>query len=71
MTLVYIYQLTPCRCRLVPVFGTTIRRFKDNVSELKQTTASDFEDLLQVSFYVIHSESILTCKALLDLNPCV
>lgn len=36
------------RCRLVPNFGKHIRRFTDNVSELKQMTASDFEDLLQV-----------------------
>jgi hypothetical protein len=37
------------RFRLVPTFGThTIRRFKDNVSELKKLAARDYEDILQV-----------------------
>jgi hypothetical protein len=36
--------------RQVPTFGSdTIRRFSDNVSELKKLAARDFEDLLQVS----------------------
>jgi hypothetical protein len=35
--------------RLVPTFGAdTIRRFSNNVSELKKLAARDFEDLLQV-----------------------
>ena len=37
------------RFRLVPTFGThTIRRFKDNVSEMKKFAARDYEDILQV-----------------------
>lgn len=35
--------------RLVPTFGRgTIRRFSNNVSEMKKLAARDFEDLLQV-----------------------
>lgn len=34
----------------MPTFGAdTIRRFSNNVSELKKFAARDFEDLLQVS----------------------
>lgn len=42
------------RFRTVPTFGRgTIRRFVDNVSELKKLAARDYEDLLQVcsTFY--------------------
>ena len=36
--------------RQIPTFGRdTIRRFRRNVSELKQMAARDFEDLLQVN----------------------
>lgn len=47
--------LTPSDCpcesfRQVPTFGeTTIRRFADNVSEMKRLAGHDFEDLLQVT----------------------
>jgi hypothetical protein len=35
--------------RQVPTFGRdTIRRFSNNVSEMKKLAARDFEDLLQV-----------------------
>jgi hypothetical protein len=35
----------------MPTFGRdTIRRFRNNVSEMKQLAARDYEDLLQVSF---------------------
>lgn len=38
------------RFRKVPPFGrTTIRRFRNNVSELKQMAGRDYEDILQVS----------------------
>lgn len=38
------------RFRHIPTFGTgTIRRFSDNVSEMKKLAARDFEDILQVS----------------------
>ena len=40
------------RYRLVSTFGTAIRRFSDNPSELKKLTARDFEDLLQCSLPV-------------------
>ncbi|KAI0357196.1 hypothetical protein OH77DRAFT_141434 [Trametes cingulata] len=42
------------RFRQVPVFGRdTIRRFSDNVSEMKQMAARDFEDALQCFIPVI------------------
>ena len=43
----------------MPTFGReTIRRFINNVSEMKQLAARDFEDLLQVRFI----PSLSTCK---------
>ena len=40
---------TPRRFRQVPTFGRfTIRRFHNNVSEMKKLAARDFEDILQV-----------------------
>lgn len=37
------------RFRLIPTFGrSTIRRFVNNVSEMKKLAARDFEDILQV-----------------------
>jgi hypothetical protein len=37
------------RFRQVPTFGRfTIRRFHNNVSEMKKLAARDFEDILQV-----------------------
>ena len=46
----YLHVTHPqTRFRLVPTFGiNTIRRFKDNVSELKKLAARDYEDILQV-----------------------
>ncbi|KIJ09067.1 hypothetical protein PAXINDRAFT_17835 [Paxillus involutus ATCC 200175] len=42
-----------CRYRLVPTFGRdTIRRFQNNVSEMKQMAARNFEDLLQCAIPV-------------------
>ncbi len=41
-----------CRFRNVPTFGRdTIRRFANNVSELKKLGARDYENLLQVLFH--------------------
>ena len=42
--------------RLVPVFKDKIRRHNENISEMRQMTAADYEDILQVrsiqiSFY--------------------
>ncbi|KAH9955650.1 hypothetical protein BC827DRAFT_1320420 [Russula dissimulans] len=37
------------RYRQIPPFGQTIRRFTNNVSEMKQLAARDYEDLLQCS----------------------
>jgi len=38
------------RFRDVPTFGRgTIRRFADNVSDMKKLAAQDFEDILQVT----------------------
>jgi hypothetical protein len=37
------------RYRFIPTFGCdTIRRFSNNVSEMKKLAGRDFEDLLQV-----------------------
>jgi len=47
------------RFRQVPTFGRfTIRRFHNNVSEMKKLAARDFEDILQVRFiYFFNSRS--------------
>jgi hypothetical protein len=37
------------RFRAMPTFGSSIRRFATNASEMKKLAARDFEDLLQVS----------------------
>jgi len=43
-------QLTSNRFRQVPTFGlSTIRSFRDNISEMKRLAARDYEDLLQVT----------------------
>ncbi|KAF6747597.1 hypothetical protein DFP72DRAFT_972254 [Ephemerocybe angulata] len=48
-----VHQLD-ARFRQVPTFGKdTIRRFRNNVSEMKQLAARDFEDLLQCAIPVI------------------
>ena len=40
---------TQNRFRQIPTFGRfTIRRFHNNVSEMKKLAARDFEDILQV-----------------------
>ncbi|KAI0247483.1 hypothetical protein BJV78DRAFT_1133218 [Lactifluus subvellereus] len=36
-----------CRFRRIPQWGQTIRRFTNNVSEMKKLAARDYEDLLQ------------------------
>ncbi|KAK7063419.1 GLOBIN domain-containing protein, partial [Favolaschia claudopus] len=36
------------RFRRVPTFGKSIRQFRNNVSDMKQMAARDFEDILQV-----------------------
>ena len=47
--------------RQVPTFGAdTIRRFSNNVSELKKLAARDFEDLLQVGTTWKQIRSVLT-----------
>ena len=40
----------PFRYRQVLPFGSTIRRFTNNASEMKKLAARDFENLLQVFF---------------------
>jgi hypothetical protein len=44
-----ITRLIVIRFRLIPPFGQTIRRFSNNVSEMKKLAAQDYEDLLQVN----------------------
>lgn len=43
--------LTLNRFRHIPQFSQTIRRFVNNVSEMKKLAARDYEDLLQVMSY--------------------
>ena len=41
---------------MVPTYGLdTIRKFTNNISDLKQLAARDFEDILQVSIIIISS----------------
>lgn len=41
------------RYRQMPLFSqATIRKFSNNVSEMKKLAARDFEDLLQVKYYL-------------------
>ena len=52
--------------RLIPTFGrSTIRTFHRNASAMKKLAARDFEDLLQVYFYLIsnlkHESEIGQC----------
>jgi len=35
----------------MPSFSQAIRKFTNNVSEMKKLAARDFEDLLQVKYY--------------------
>ncbi|KAJ3771938.1 hypothetical protein FB446DRAFT_789170 [Lentinula raphanica] len=44
-----VVALLDRRFHQVPAFGTTIRRFSGNASEMKKLAARDFEDLLQAS----------------------
>ena len=45
---------TQNRFRQIPTFGRfTIRRFHNNVSEMKKLAARDFEDILQVRILVL------------------
>ena len=49
-----------CRFRQVPGFGNdTIRRFGNNVSEMKQFAAREYEDILQVGPQVHHFHAIV------------
>lgn len=45
---------------MVPPFGQTIRRFSNNVSEMKKLAARDFEDMLQVRLFPLMLHNILT-----------
>ena len=45
--------MMPFRFRKVPLFGFgTIRRFGENVSSLKQMAARNYEDILQVRYFL-------------------
>ena len=51
-------MLTPSRFCQIPTFGQfTIRRFHNNVLEMKKLAARDFEDILQVSFFFLAASS--------------
>jgi len=53
-------ELIYIRYRQVPPFSWTIRRFTDNVSEMKRLAARDYKDLLQVRTFIIKSLEVLT-----------
>lgn len=57
----------------MPTFGSdTIRRFSNNVSELKKLAARDFADLLQVGISPVNYLFIVTelaCYASAPLRP--
>jgi hypothetical protein len=58
------------RFRQVPTFGrSTIRRFSTNASEMKKLAARNFEDLLQVSAFVLFSFKIMTLWTQIVCNP--
>lgn len=49
-----------CRYSMIPPFGTnTIRRFPENVADMRQRTARHFEDMLQVSSYSFRLKNML------------
>jgi hypothetical protein len=55
----YLSVMTHCvlalnhelRFRNIPQFSNTIRRFTNNVSEMKKLAARDYEDILQVGLF--------------------
>ena len=73
----YVFPDSPStRYRQVPTFGKdTIRRFRENSSELKKMAARDFEDLLQVRrFWVViprasNSFCAVVCSSCLRKSP--
>jgi hypothetical protein len=48
------------RFRKTPPFSQAIRKFTNNVSELKKLAARDYEDLLQVTSFLLMLHNILT-----------
>jgi hypothetical protein len=48
------------RFRKMPPFSQAIRKFTNNVSELKKLAARDYEDLLQVTLFPLMLHNILT-----------
>ena len=53
------------RFRDVPTFGRgTIRRFADNVSDMKKLAGRDFEDILQVGPILI---TFIRCDCLISI----
>lgn len=50
-----VYSSEAIRFRQVPSFGRdTIRKFRTNISEMKQLAGRDFEDILQVNMFICH-----------------
>ncbi len=57
------------RFRMIPTFGRgTIRRFKNNVSDLKNFAARDYEDILQVRSLSCQCSSVLTLNTALAVR---
>jgi hypothetical protein len=48
------------RFRSIPLFSQAIRRFTNNVSEMKKLAARDYEDLLQVILFPLMLHNKLT-----------
>ena len=61
------------RFRQIPTFGQfTIRRFHNNVSEMKKLAARDFEDILQVCKCVLLKVfAVYQCLFWPVFYPCV
>ena len=67
-----IIGLSRCRFRAMAPFSQTIRRFTNNVSDMKNLAARDYEDMLQVRSLATHvrqqSHNSLSCPLLSHLR---
>lgn len=56
---------------IAPFGRDTIRRFHDNVSEMKKLAARDFEDLLQVSLCLSQPSRLLIIDVIIVFDTCL
>jgi hypothetical protein len=68
-----IIGLSRCRFRAMAPFSQTIRRFTNNVSDMKNLAARDYEDMLQVRSLATHvgqqTHNSLSCPLCPTLSP--